>query len=104
MKKTAEISSEFNDTWYIDSGSSRHMTGRKDHLGNYVKVSGPTVTFGDNSHGITKGIGTICRGKVEIKDVFYVKGLKFNLLSISQFCDKGYGVEFTSNTCYIKDA
>ncbi|XP_073220690.1 uncharacterized protein [Cicer arietinum] len=36
------------------------------------------------------------------KDVLYVKGLKHNLLSISQLCDKGYQVYFTSHTCTLE--
>jgi len=36
-----------------------------------------------------------------IHDVLYVEGLKHNLLSISQLCDKGYQVMFKENTCDI---
>ncbi|XP_021716723.1 uncharacterized protein LOC110684593 [Chenopodium quinoa] len=36
-----------------------------------------------------------------IDNVFLVEGLKHNLLSISQFCDKGNSVSFTSNKCRI---
>ena len=39
-----------------------------------------------------------------ISDVYYVEGLKHNLLSISQFCDKGFEVMFSSDCCYINDA
>ena len=39
-----------------------------------------------------------------ISDVYYVEGLKHNLLSISQFCDKGFEVIFSSDCCYINDA
>ena len=37
-----------------------------------------------------------------IDDVLLVDGLKHNLLSISQLCDKGYIVRFESNMCIIK--
>ncbi|XP_021747557.1 uncharacterized protein LOC110713413 [Chenopodium quinoa] len=36
-----------------------------------------------------------------IENVFLIEGLKHNLLSISQFCDKGNSVRFTSNKCRI---
>jgi len=36
-----------------------------------------------------------------IHDVLYVEGLKHNLFSISQLCDKGYQVIFKSNSCEI---
>ena len=42
--------------WYLDSGCSRHMTGFKSLLDDYVKKDGPTVTYGDNSKGQTKGL------------------------------------------------
>ena len=38
-----------------------------------------------------------------IKDVFLVDGLKNNLLSMSQFCDKGYKVTFELESCLIAD-
>ncbi|XP_021741169.1 uncharacterized protein LOC110707465 [Chenopodium quinoa] len=47
-------------------------------------------------------IGKIGRSRSHaIDNVFLVEGLKHNLLSISQFCDKGNSVSFTSNKCRI---
>ena len=80
------------------------MTGSKDLLINYRAANGPQVVFGDNSKGKTKGIGTVHRGNIMISDVYFVEGLKHNLLSISQFCDKGFEVIFSSDYCYINDA
>ncbi|XP_031121052.1 uncharacterized protein LOC116024300 [Ipomoea triloba] len=87
------------DTWYFDSGCSRNMTREKSNLVQLKEVKGPKVIFGGNgNHGITKGVGTIIKNGLKIEDVSYVEGLKFNLLSTSQFCDKGYLVEFYWNT------
>ena len=33
----------------------------------------------------------------QIKNVLYVNGLKHNLLSISQLCNKGFKIEFNKN-------
>ena len=33
--------------------------------------------------------------------MFLVENLKFNLLSISQLCEKGYKVNFEAHACYI---
>jgi hypothetical protein len=63
---------------------------------------GGNVKFGDNSKGKIIGIGNI--GKTHslvIEDVLLVDGLKHNLLSISQLCDKGYNVIFKSIMCII---
>ena len=37
-----------------------------------------------------------------IDNILYVKGLKYILLSISQFCDNGYIVSFNKNQCIVK--
>ena len=37
-----------------------------------------------------------------IDSVLYVKGLKYNLLSISQFGDNGYIVSFNKDTRVVK--
>nr|KAJ0216892.1 hypothetical protein LSAT_V11C300128750 [Lactuca sativa] len=81
--------------WYLDSGCSRHMTGSKSLLEDYVKKTGPAVTYGDNGKGFTKGYGNIKCNNVVFQNVSYVKGLKHNLISISQLCDADYEVHFT---------
>ena len=62
------------------------------------------VTFGDNKKGIIKGIGTVGKeDATKIHNVYYVDGLKHNLLSISQLCDSGYDVVFQANLCIVKN-
>ena len=51
------------------------------------------VTYGDNNKGAILGKGSVGNpSTTTISDVHLVKGLKHNLLSISQLCDKGYKV------------
>ncbi|XP_024961880.1 uncharacterized protein LOC112502243 [Cynara cardunculus var. scolymus] len=69
--------------WHLDSGCSRHMTRNKSLLINYMSEPDPSVTFGDNARGITKGYGVLSNGSVTFNRVAYVDGLKHNLLSIS---------------------
>ncbi|KAJ9564937.1 hypothetical protein OSB04_000903 [Centaurea solstitialis] len=88
-------------TWYLDSGCSRHMTGNKSLLLNYVSEKGPSVTFGDEAKGITKGYGTLSNGIITFNKVAYVEGLMHNLLSISQLCDLGYKVIFDICACNV---
>jgi len=60
------------------------------------------VTYGDNNKGRILGRGSIGHKDILIiHDVLYVEGLKHNLLSISQLCDKGYQVIFKTNSCEI---
>jgi len=63
------------------------------------------VTFGDNNKGKIMGEGNIGNQyKTQIKNVLYVNGLKHNLLSINQLCDKGFKIEFNKNSCLISEA
>ncbi|GMI98499.1 hypothetical protein HRI_003519200 [Hibiscus trionum] len=47
------------NSWYLDSGCSRHMTGDKSRFVEIKPKSGGVVTFGDNSKGLIEGIGSI---------------------------------------------
>ena len=71
--------------WYLDSGCSRHMTGYKSLFKSLKEKVGDYVTFGDGSHAQVLGKGTIEIPRLPLlKDVLYIKGLKTNLLSITQ--------------------
>jgi len=80
---------------YLDSGYLRHMTGEKSRLTDLVLKEDGYVTFVDNNKGKIMGERNITnQHKTQIKNVLYVGGLKNNLLSISQLCDKGFKIEF----------
>ena len=50
------------------------------------------------------GIGSITLdGEKNNDDVYFVDGLKHNLLSVAQLVDKGYQLQFGNDTCIIKD-
>ena len=66
-----------------------------------VEKVGPWITFGDKSKGFTKGYGSIESGNIVIANMSLVDGLKHNLLSVSQFADKGYEVNFKTEQCDI---
>ncbi|MCR2848021.1 hypothetical protein KN825_15825, partial [Weizmannia coagulans] len=62
------------------------------------------MTFGDNNKGRIIGHGSIGKSSSTIiENVLLVDGLKHNLLSISQLCDKGYEVVFNKLKCSILD-
>ena len=66
------------------------------------KEDGGVVTFGDNGQGKIVDIDKIqINSTTFINNVLYVKGLKHNLISISQLCDKGYTVSFSITMCVI---
>jgi len=90
------------EQWYLDSGCSKHMTGDKSKFLSISFKQEGHVTYGDNNKGRILGRGSIGDKHIlVIHDVLYVEGLKHNLLSISQLCDKGYQVMFKTNTLEI---
>ena len=78
--------------WYLDSGYSRHMTGDESKLSDFVSKDGGYVKFGDNNKGNVEN-----QDKIQIKNVLYMDGLKHNLRSISQLCDKDFKIKFNKN-------
>ena len=66
------------------------------------------VTIGTDSKISIKGkdrVSIVARNGEQkfVPDVFYVPGLKCNLLSIGQLIDKGYNVFFKYDVCIIMD-
>ncbi|KAJ9547778.1 hypothetical protein OSB04_020321 [Centaurea solstitialis] len=49
--------------WYVDSGCSRHMTGYKELLHNYVERPGGIVSFGNKTTGVIKGYSILSNGR-----------------------------------------
>jgi len=91
--------------WYLDSGCSKHMTGDASKFIELHERQEGYVTYGDNNKGRILGRGNVgSKDSLIISDVLLVEGLKHNLLSISQLCDKAYQVTFEPELCLISDA
>ena len=90
--------------WILDSGCSSHMTGDKQKFEILKSFEGGSVKFGNNNGAKIMGKGTIQinQGKIKSEEVLFVDGLKHNLLSISQICDKGNDVIFKRKGCEIR--
>ena len=90
--------------WYLDSSCSRHMTGNNGLFKTLFGGKIGTVTFGDGSKSVIRGIRTVdIPGLLVFEDVWYIDGLKANLLNINQICDNGLNVLFTKYECEILD-
>ncbi|GJX79892.1 hypothetical protein Tco_0328041 [Tanacetum coccineum] len=77
----------------FDCGCSGSMTGDKDKLSDFKEFKGGYVAFGNDSKGgRISGKGTIKTSCLDFEKVSYVEELKFNLLSVSQICDKKHNV------------
>ncbi|KAJ9545374.1 hypothetical protein OSB04_025081 [Centaurea solstitialis] len=70
--------------WYLDSGCSKHMTGRKEILHNFKQIQ-----FGNEQYAPILGYGDVIQDKITIKKV-------------SLFCDKDLEVGFKKRRCVVK--
>ncbi|GJT78972.1 ribonuclease H-like domain-containing protein [Tanacetum coccineum] len=90
------------DQGYVDSGCSRHMTGNMSYLSDFKEFDGGYVTFrGGAKGGRITGKGTLKTGKLDFKDVYFVKELQFNLFSVSHMCDKKKSVIFIDTGGFV---
>jgi hypothetical protein len=88
-----------SDTWYIDSGSSRHMIGVREHLKDLTEIVDVEVLLGDDQEVKAVGCGAVSFHReslppMSLTEVLYVLGLKKNLLSVSAIEERGYEVLF----------
>lgn len=84
---TTKEEERFKDQWYLDSGSSSHMIGRKYWFINISPSSKNKVKVANENTPYTKGIGDVLirrtDGKISIiSNVLYIPGMKSNMLSI----------------------
>src|SRR3954453_7564325 len=76
---------QYDPAWYVDSGCSRHMTGRRECLRNFRSIEcRGSVRIGNGGRCFIKGYGAITNGPVTIERVAFVDGLQHNLISVSQ--------------------
>nr|GFB67823.1 ribonuclease H-like domain-containing protein [Tanacetum cinerariifolium] len=76
------------------------MTDNISYLSKYEPYDGGYVSFGQGGGKIT-GKGIIKTGKLEFKNVYFVKDLKYNLFSVSQIYDNKKSVLFTDSECIV---
>ncbi|GJW81237.1 retrovirus-related pol polyprotein from transposon TNT 1-94 [Tanacetum coccineum] len=69
--------------WYLDSGCSKHMTGDRSQLTNFISKFLGTVKFGND------------------QDLGIIYFLWDN--SVGQFCDSNLEVAFRQHTCFIRN-
>ena len=84
-----------NNEWYLDTGCSNHMTGRKDWLIDLDELVKKNVKFADNSTVKAESLGRVLIHKKNgkrssINEVLYVPTMHSNLLSLGQLLEKGY--------------
>nr|GEU51550.1 hypothetical protein [Tanacetum cinerariifolium] len=89
--------------WYLDFECSKHMTGDRSQLINFVQKFFGMVKFGNDHVENIMGYGGYKIGNATISRVYFVEGLGHNLFSVGQFCDSDLEVAFRQHTCFIRN-
>lgn len=93
------------DRWIIDSGCSHHMTGDKSKFETMEPYKVSCVKFGNDAPCLVKGKWLIqLTDKIKCDNIYWVEGLEYNLLSVSQLNKSGYKVEFHHRMAKTFDA
>ena len=93
-----------NEKFIIYSGCSHHMTRDKSKFITLTSYDRNSVRFGSNAPCLIKGKGTIkLTYTISCDKAYYVEGLKYNLLSVSQLNKLGCKVEFENKSAKIYD-
>jgi hypothetical protein len=97
-----------NDILFLDSGCSNHMTHNKDlflFIDNSIQCE---VKLGNDCKVTVNGKGVVPvytknNQRKNIDDVYFVRGLKCNLISVGQLLEKRYTVFFNNKVCTFYD-
>jgi hypothetical protein len=93
--KATNAAGSCNTAWFLDSGASNHMCGRREFFTKLdISVRG-SVKLGDDTSVEIEGRGTIlftCRnGKhLALEQVYFIPRLRSNIVSLGQLDEIGY--------------
>jgi transposase InsO family protein len=98
-----------SDWWYMDTGCSNHLTGNKLWLIDFDSRRRAKIRCADDKYLNAEGMGNVKvkvkNGKtVLIKDVWYVPGIRSNLMSVGQLIEKGFSVVMKDNLLKLYDS
>ena len=105
---TYSTSDNINDSWFIDSGATHHVTADGKSLNTKTEYSGTgKLSIGDGSQLSISHIGNIklpTSQPLMLRDILLVPSIAKNLIGISKFTlENDVIVEFDSSCCYVKD-
>ncbi|GJY20376.1 retrovirus-related pol polyprotein from transposon TNT 1-94 [Tanacetum coccineum] len=89
--------------WYLDSGCSKHMTGDRSQLTNFVHKFLGTVKLVNNQIEKIMRYGDYQLGNITISRVYSVEGLGHNLFFVGQFYDSDLEVAFKKPLCFVRN-
>lgn len=106
---TTKEEGERGEHWFLDTGYSTHITGRKDWFVELDFSIRSRIRFVDDRTTVkVEGVGKVMIRKKDgslcfITGVLYVPGMKSNLLSIGQLLEKGYRMVLEDKAMKVYD-
>ncbi|KAI5446983.1 hypothetical protein KIW84_014722 [Lathyrus oleraceus] len=102
-------SERFKEQWYLDSGWSSHMSGRKYWFVNINPSMKNIVKFSNDNTLEAEGVGDVLIMRKDgkrsvISNVLYIPGMKSNLLNIGQLVEKNYKVSIKDKIMRVLDS
>ncbi|WVZ52304.1 hypothetical protein U9M48_003377, partial [Paspalum notatum var. saurae] len=97
------VYSSGGSSWVLDSGCTNHMTRERDMFTSLqVTNESQEIVFGDSGKGEVIGVGNIpISHDQSLSNVLLVDSLSYNLLCVSQLCEKGFNCLFTDEGVQI---
>ena len=104
------IEGDESNTWYLDSGCSRHMTSEETDFSCLKPIHPIPVALADQSVIYAIGEGTVRTEMMDVKgnvvgiafeNVLYVPHLRKKLVSISEVTKRGAEIIFKTDTCIL---
>ena len=94
--------------WYLDNGASNHMRANRMFFSTLDERITGKVRFGDDSRIDIKGRGNIRfifdgGEKKILKNVYYIPGLRSNIISLGQAIEAGCEVRMKDKELYLLD-
>ncbi|GJU11076.1 uncharacterized mitochondrial protein-like protein [Tanacetum coccineum] len=90
--------------WFcLDMFGSKHMMGDRALLRNFVEKFMGTVRFGNDNFAAITSYGDYIHGHITICHVYYVEGLRHNLISGWTNFLRDLEVAFRSKICYVRN-
>jgi len=105
----ANVSTNVDNVWYVDSGAFNHMTYHGEWFRDVKNLEKPSYveTGNDTAHPIAhiRNVPLAMQdGKIKyFSDVLYVPNITKNLVSFGQMIEQGLQVRFNSNGYYVED-
>lgn len=99
------VMTKITPSWVVATAAPHHATGNRDLLHGFVSEHDDQFVHAvDGVPMPVKARGAVVTDTMVLPDVWFVPGLKLNMVSVSQLAEQGYCVGFGCGECCIRSA